>query len=133
MLLLVQTWWLCDYSFINIQLNYLINILVPVIKRYNVKKQVCRNIFTAKNVCFAGSAAKPILWEFFKLYPTAERAVQAEPRDLASMLNSLGLHAKRAHIILRFTGQLQCMQSYTLYSTVYVHVRYIYTYNNHGK
>ena len=53
----------------------------------------------------AGSAAKPVLWEFLRQYPSPELAVQADPRDLASMLNPLGLHEKRAQIIIKFTGQ----------------------------
>jgi methyl-CpG-binding domain protein 4 len=51
-----------------------------------------------------GSAAKPILWDFFKKYPNAESARQADWRELASMLNPLGLHEKRAQIIIRFSG-----------------------------
>ena len=53
-----------------------------------------------------GTAAKPIFWEFLRLYPSPELAVQAEPRDLASLLNPLGLHQKRAQIIIKFTGQI---------------------------
>lgn len=51
-----------------------------------------------------GAAAKPVLWEFLRLYPSPELAVQADPRDLASLLNPLGLHEKRAQIIIKFTG-----------------------------
>ena len=56
------------------------------------------------NLLFQGTAAIPVLWEFFRLYPTPEVAVKADPRDLASMLNPLGLHEKRAQIIIKFTG-----------------------------
>ena len=51
-----------------------------------------------------GSAAKPVLWDFFKKYPNAESARQADRRELATMLNPLGLHEKRAQIIIRFSG-----------------------------
>ena len=51
-----------------------------------------------------GSAAKPVLWEFFKLYPTPEAAVKADWRELAQLLNPLGLHEKRAQILIRFSG-----------------------------
>ena len=51
-----------------------------------------------------GSAAKPVLWDFFKKYPNAESARQADWSELASMLNPLGLHEKRAQIIIRFSG-----------------------------
>ena len=54
---------------------------------------------------YVGTAAKPILWEFLHLYPLPELAVKADPRDLASLLNPLGLHEKRAQIIIKFTGQ----------------------------
>ena len=54
----------------------------------------------------AGTAAKPIFWEFLRLYPSPELAVQADLRDLASLLNPLGLHEKRAQIIIKFTGQI---------------------------
>lgn len=60
------------------------------------------------NPLFQGTAAIPVLWEFFRLYPAPEVAVKADPRDLASMLNPLGLHEKRAQIIIKFTGELQC-------------------------
>jgi methyl-CpG-binding domain protein 4 len=56
-----------------------------------------------------GTAAKPIFWEFLRLYPSPELAVQAEPRDLASLLNPLGLHQKRAQIIIKFTEQYLAM------------------------
>jgi methyl-CpG-binding domain protein 4 len=52
-----------------------------------------------------GTAAKPVLWEFLRLYPSPELAVKADTRDLASLLNPLGLHEKRAQIILKFTEQ----------------------------
>ena len=52
-----------------------------------------------------GSAAKPVLWDFFKKYPTAESATQADWRELAKLLNPLGLHEKRAQIIIRFSGE----------------------------
>ena len=45
-----------------------------------------------------------MLWDFFKKYPNAESARQADWRELANMLNPLGLHEKRAQIIIRFSG-----------------------------
>jgi len=45
-----------------------------------------------------------VLWEFFKLYPTPEAAVRADWRELAQLLNPLGLHEKRAQILIRFSG-----------------------------
>ena len=45
-----------------------------------------------------------MLWEFFKLYPTPEAAVRADWRELAQLLNPLGLHEKRAQILIRFSG-----------------------------
>ena len=46
-----------------------------------------------------------MLWEFFKLYPTPEAAVKADCRELAQLLNPLGLHEKRAQILIRFSGR----------------------------
>ena len=46
-----------------------------------------------------------MLWDFFKKYPNAESARQADWRELAAMLNPLGLHEKRAQIIIRFSGK----------------------------
>ena len=47
-----------------------------------------------------GFAAKPVLWDFFKLYPTAESARQADWRELAKLLK------KRVQIIIRLSGDL---------------------------
>ena len=52
-----------------------------------------------------GSAAKPVLWEFLRQFPTAAAASGADRTALATMLNPLGLHEKRAKIIIRFSGK----------------------------
>ena len=62
--------------------------------------------------CFvppAGTAALPVLWEFFKLYPTADAAKAADVGELAKLLNPLGLHEKRAETIVKFSGVCVCV------------------------
>ncbi len=53
----------------------------------------------------AGTAALPVLWDFFKLYPSPEMAVKADTKEIAKLLNPLGLHEKRAQIIVKFSGK----------------------------
>ena len=66
----------------------------------------CSNVQCYVLPLHLGSAAKPVLWDFLKKYPNAESARQADRRELATMLNPLGLHEKRAQIIIRFSGKL---------------------------
>ena len=51
-----------------------------------------------------GIAAKPILWEFLRLFPTPQQAVHADCKQLAKLFQPLGLHRKRAEGIIRFSG-----------------------------
>lgn len=55
-----------------------------------------------------GRAAKPILWEFFRLYPSAQDTVNADSAVLAELFQPLGLHRKRAAGIIRFSGTANC-------------------------
>ncbi|XP_003386267.1 PREDICTED: methyl-CpG-binding domain protein 4-like [Amphimedon queenslandica] len=52
-----------------------------------------------------GKAAIPILWKFFDCYSTPEEATAANWKDIASMIEPLGLHIKRAKMIIRFSGE----------------------------
>ena len=52
----------------------------------------------------AGLAAKPILWEFLRQYPTPQLATKADPKELEELFQPLGLHRKRASGIIRFSG-----------------------------
>ena len=54
---------------------------------------------------FTGKAALPILWEFFKLYPSPEAVRDADWRPIAKMMTPLGLHEKRAQIMIRFSSK----------------------------
>lgn len=54
--------------------------------------------------CYTGTAALPVLWDFFKLYPTPEAAIRGDPKEIAKLMNPLGLHEKRAQIIMKFSG-----------------------------
>ena len=51
-----------------------------------------------------GRAALPVLWEFLRMYPTPERAMRGDQREMAALLTPLGLHTKRAGIIARMSG-----------------------------
>ena len=81
-----------------------------------------------------------MLWDFFKKYPTAESAREADWRELATLLNPLGLHEKRAQIIIRFSGEhLSLFSMHPTYTNVHiftcthVHVLYIYTHTHTHK
>ena len=52
-----------------------------------------------------GKAALPILWEFLKLYPSPEAVQDAEWQPIAKMITPLGLHEKRAQIMIRFSSK----------------------------
>ena len=52
-----------------------------------------------------GKAALPILWEFLKLYPSPEAVRDAEWQPIAKMITPLGLHEKRAQIMIRFSSK----------------------------
>ena len=48
-----------------------------------------------------GPAALSVLWEFFRRYPTPERAKDGDQGEMAALM---GLHTKRAGIIARMSG-----------------------------
>ena len=47
----------------------------------------------------------PILWQFFKLWPTPEAASTADPVQVAQLLQPMGLHNLRAKLIVRFSWE----------------------------
>ncbi|XP_024230837.1 methyl-CpG-binding domain protein 4 [Oncorhynchus tshawytscha] len=53
----------------------------------------------------SGKMAIPVLWQFFKLYPSAEETRGAEWKPLSVLLRSLGLYELRAKIIIRFSDE----------------------------
>ncbi|XP_071960825.1 uncharacterized protein [Antedon mediterranea] len=52
-----------------------------------------------------GVVAIPILWQFFELYPTADVTRKADWQPIANLLQHLGLHKKRAKMIIRFSDE----------------------------
>lgn len=53
----------------------------------------------------SGAKAIPILWEFFKRFPTPEVTRSADWKQIAELIQTLGLHEKRAKIIIRFSEE----------------------------
>ncbi|XP_062503516.1 methyl-CpG-binding domain protein 4-like isoform X2 [Corticium candelabrum] len=53
----------------------------------------------------SGDKAIPILWEFFKCYPSAEVTRKSNPEPIARLLQPLGLFQKRAEIIVQFSNE----------------------------
>ena len=56
-------------------------------------------------VFFQGKAAIPLLWKFFNKWANPDEARRADPAAVAKLLTPLGLHQKRAQIIIRFSGK----------------------------
>ncbi|EFX70091.1 hypothetical protein DAPPUDRAFT_35863, partial [Daphnia pulex] len=50
-----------------------------------------------------GKAATPLIWEFLKRWTTAEVARQADWKEIADLMNPLGLHELRAKRIVRMS------------------------------
>ncbi|XP_029200715.2 methyl-CpG-binding domain protein 4-like [Acropora millepora] len=53
----------------------------------------------------SGAKAIPVLWEFFKKFPTPEVTRGADWKEIAELIQTLGLHEKRAKIIIRFSEE----------------------------
>ena len=54
---------------------------------------------------FSGVKAIPVLWEFFDRWPSAEVTRKADWMPIADLLQPLGLHEKRAQMIIKFSGE----------------------------
>ncbi|OWF54242.1 uncharacterized protein LOC110445386 [Mizuhopecten yessoensis] len=52
-----------------------------------------------------GKAAIPLLWKFFNKWPNPDAARKADAAAIAKLLTPLGLHEKRAKIIIRFSDE----------------------------
>ncbi|XP_064098449.1 methyl-CpG-binding domain protein 4-like isoform X2 [Macrobrachium nipponense] len=50
---------------------------------------------------------KNILWKFLDKWPTSEEACKAKWEDIAELIQPLGLHEKRAKMIIRFSEEYQ--------------------------
>ncbi|XP_052064055.1 methyl-CpG-binding domain protein 4-like [Mytilus californianus] len=55
-----------------------------------------------------GTAAIPLLWKFFNKWSNPDEARRADPAAVAKLLTPLGLHNKRAQIIIRFSDEYLC-------------------------
>lgn len=55
-------------------------------------------------VVYTGKAAIPILWKFLNRWPNPDTARRGDWQAMARLLAPLGLHEKRAKIIIRFSG-----------------------------
>ena len=55
---------------------------------------------------YAGKQAIPVLWQFFDRWSSAEVTRNADWRPIADLLHPLGLHEKRAKMLIRFSGIL---------------------------
>ncbi len=56
------------------------------------------------SMLLAGKAAIPTLWEFFERWPTADSTRKGNPKEIAELLQPLGLYEKRAQILIRMSG-----------------------------
>ena len=52
----------------------------------------------------SGKNAIPVLWKFFEKWSSAEITRNADWKEIAELLQPLGLHEKRAKILIRFSG-----------------------------
>ena len=57
------------------------------------------------NYFSVGTAALPLLWKFLGMYNCPQDVLNANTTDIAQLLNPLGLHNKRAHIIKQFSSK----------------------------
>lgn len=53
----------------------------------------------------SGQVALPVLWSFFDQWPSPESTRAADWRKIADLLRPLGLHEKRAQILIQFSGK----------------------------
>jgi len=54
----------------------------------------------------AGKMAVPILWQFFNRWGSAEVTRTADWKQIAELMHPLGLHEKRAKMLIRFSGSI---------------------------
>jgi len=55
---------------------------------------------------FLGTNAIPVLWQFFERWGSAQLTRDADWKPIAELLQPLGLHEKRAKMLIRFSGRL---------------------------
>ena len=48
---------------------------------------------------------------FFRYWPTPESCVEADPGDIAQVIQPMGLHHKRANTLIRFSDKSHCTVS----------------------
>jgi methyl-CpG-binding domain protein 4 len=49
--------------------------------------------------------AEPLLWKFFKMYPTPSAAMKANPPDLESFLKPIGMSKRRSLTLIRMSKE----------------------------
>ena len=74
-------------------------------------------------ICSQGKAAIPVLWQFFEKWDSPEVTRSADWKPIAELLHPLGLHEKRAKMLIRFSGShftLQIKKSLYCQAKAYV-------------
>lgn len=51
------------------------------------------------------TTAEPIMWEFFRRWPTPEAAAKALESDIQELIRPLGLSSRKAHILVRMSRE----------------------------
>lgn len=54
-----------------------------------------------------GSKAIPVLWQFFQTWDTPEKTRSADWQPIADLIQPLGLHTKRAKMLIQFSGKFE--------------------------
>lgn len=54
-----------------------------------------------------GSKAIPVLWQFFQTWDTPEKTRSADWQPIADLIQPLGLHTKRAKMLIQFSGKYE--------------------------
>ena len=65
-----------------------------------------------------GERAIPQALKFLERWSTPEDALKADVEDIAEILQPLGLHQRRARVILKFTGMFQLFISWLLFGSL---------------
>lgn len=61
---------------------------------------------------FVGKKAIPVLREFLVDYDSAEVTVNSDQKQIAQLMEPLGLHHKRAQILMQFSSELNRVYNY---------------------
>lgn len=61
-----------------------------------------------------GKVALPVLWQFFSSYSSPEETSMADWRPIAKLIERLGLHIKRAKMIIQFSSENILLFTYVI-------------------